>query len=83
MSNSQLYVRSCCLYVCLSSFQNDYSARLVLAVFARFGYNVDKLDGAKVYSLYNVFTLAIALRDYFDTLLLWFEATVSSLNYHL
>ncbi|KAF9061758.1 hypothetical protein BDP27DRAFT_1233902, partial [Rhodocollybia butyracea] len=49
----------------------------VLAVLARFGYNVDNLDGPKIRSLFNVMTLIAVVHDYFDPMKLWFEATVN------
>ncbi|TFK53832.1 hypothetical protein OE88DRAFT_1656202 [Heliocybe sulcata] len=54
--------------------KKDYAAS-VLAVLKRFGYNVDKLNGANVHSLSNVMTLQWDVHHFFDTLNLWLEAT--------
>ncbi|KAG9309699.1 hypothetical protein JVU11DRAFT_10375 [Chiua virens] len=52
----------------------DYSAS-VLAVMQRFGYDVEKVNGAKVHSLYNVMTMQKDVHDWFDRLEMWFEST--------
>lgn len=57
------------------SLQKDYAAA-VLTVLERFGYDISKLDGKKVHSMYNVMTLLASVHDYFDQLKLWFEPTV-------
>jgi hypothetical protein len=56
--------------------QRDYAAS-VLTVLKRFGYDVEKLNGPKVHSLYNVMTLDKNIHDWFDRLEVWFEKTVS------
>jgi hypothetical protein len=48
----------------------------MLTVLYRFGYDVDKLNGPKVHSLYNVMTMDKNVHDWFDRLLVWFEKTV-------
>jgi hypothetical protein len=53
-----------------------YSA-LFLAVLKHFGYDAKKLDGEKVYSLFNVMTMQRDVYYWFDRLELWFQATVS------
>ncbi|GAW02658.1 hypothetical protein LENED_004325 [Lentinula edodes] len=62
--------------------EKDYAAS-VLAVLARFGYNVDTLDGPKIHSLFNVMTLVTVVHDYFDQLKLWFEATTAPHRYEI
>ncbi|KAH7889119.1 hypothetical protein F5I97DRAFT_475539 [Phlebopus sp. FC_14] len=57
-----------------SSHKKDYSSS-VLAVLSRFGYDISKLNGEKVHSLYNVMTLQKDQHDYFDRLEMYFEAT--------
>ncbi|CAL1697742.1 unnamed protein product [Somion occarium] len=54
--------------------KKDYAAS-VLAVLKHFGYDVDKLNGASVHSLFNMMTLAHDTHDLFDQLRLWLEAT--------
>ncbi|KAK7034709.1 hypothetical protein VNI00_012116 [Paramarasmius palmivorus] len=54
--------------------RKKYSAS-VLAVLKRFGYDVDRLNGEKVHSLFNVMTMEKNIHDAFDRLELWFEAT--------
>lgn len=49
----------------------------VLAVLKSFGYPVESLNGPKVHSLYNVMTMSKDAHDWFDRLIMWFEATVS------
>ncbi|KAG9316159.1 hypothetical protein JVU11DRAFT_3842 [Chiua virens] len=44
----------------------------------RFGYDVEKVNGAKVHSLYNVMTMEKNVYDWFDRLEMWFESTVRS-----
>jgi hypothetical protein len=51
----------------------------MLAVLQQFGYDVETLTGEKVHSLFNVMTMQVDVRDRFDRLELWFEATVSIL----
>ncbi len=58
--------------------QEDYSAA-VLAVLKHFGYAVEKLNGDKVHSLFNVMTMQKDVHDWFDSLDMWFEATVSAI----
>jgi len=48
-----------------------------LAVLKRFGYVAEKLEGEKVYSLFNVMIMQRDVYHWFDRLELWFEATVS------
>ncbi|KAF9048385.1 hypothetical protein BDP27DRAFT_1243265, partial [Rhodocollybia butyracea] len=63
----------------------DYAAS-VLAVLARFGYNVNNLDGPKIHSLFNVMTLnlvKLAVHNSFDQLILWFEATQTPRRYEI
>ncbi|KAG9309719.1 hypothetical protein JVU11DRAFT_10395 [Chiua virens] len=57
-----------------SSPEKDYSAS-VLAVMQRFGYDVEKVNGTKVHSLYNVMTMEKNVHDWFDRLEMWFEST--------
>jgi hypothetical protein len=52
----------------------------VLAVLERFGYNVDKLNGNKVHSLFNVMTLERSSHEFFVRLEIWLEKTVSLLG---
>ncbi|KZT08965.1 uncharacterized protein LAESUDRAFT_723269 [Laetiporus sulphureus 93-53] len=54
--------------------KKDYAASL-LAVLKRFGYDVEKLNDAKMHSLYNVMTMQKDVREWFDRLEMWFEAT--------
>jgi hypothetical protein len=54
--------------------KKDYAAS-VLAVLQRFGYDVEKVNGPKVHSLYNVMTMQKDVHDWFDRLELWFEST--------
>ncbi|RDB20369.1 hypothetical protein Hypma_012576 [Hypsizygus marmoreus] len=54
--------------------KKDYAAS-VLAVLKCFGYDVDKLNGANVHSLFNVMTLEKNTHDLFDQLRLWLDAT--------
>ncbi|KAJ3808095.1 hypothetical protein EV368DRAFT_46300 [Lentinula lateritia] len=62
--------------------KKDYAAS-VLAVLARFEYNVENLNGPKIHSLFNVMTLVTVMRDYFDQLKLWFEATITPHRYEI
>ncbi|KAF9062653.1 hypothetical protein BDP27DRAFT_1233257 [Rhodocollybia butyracea] len=62
-------------YFKLSNETKVHYASSVLAVLARFGYNVNNLDGPKIHSLFNVMTLKLTVHDSFDQLMLWFEAT--------
>ncbi|KAF9014396.1 hypothetical protein BDZ89DRAFT_1142342 [Hymenopellis radicata] len=55
--------------------QRDYAAS-VLAVLQTFGYDIEKINGAKVHSLFNVMTLQADRRDWFDRLEMWFEKLV-------
>ncbi|EPQ61155.1 hypothetical protein GLOTRDRAFT_109333 [Gloeophyllum trabeum ATCC 11539] len=57
-----------------ASSRKDYAAS-VLTVLSRFGYDVDKLNGPKVHSLYNVMTLQHDVHNRFDRLQLWLEET--------
>ncbi|KAN0140517.1 hypothetical protein V8E53_001726 [Lactarius tabidus] len=59
-----------------SSDKKDYSAS-VLAVLKRFGYDVERMNGEKVHSLYNVMTMQKDAHDIFDRLELWFEETAT------
>lgn len=70
------------LVICfLILLQEDY-AESVLAVLARFGYDIKKLDGSKIHSLHNVMTLITNFHGFFAQLNVWFEATsVSSLQF--
>ncbi|KAK0217286.1 hypothetical protein IW262DRAFT_1449609 [Armillaria fumosa] len=52
----------------------DYSASL-LAVLMCFGYDIQKLNGDKVHSLFNVMTLEHNVHVLFDRLKIWFEKT--------
>ncbi|KAG7085762.1 hypothetical protein E1B28_003303 [Marasmius oreades] len=54
--------------------KSDYSASL-LAVLKRFGYNVENINGSQVHSLCSIMTMEQNVRDSFDRLELWFEAT--------
>ncbi|KAF8125459.1 hypothetical protein EV363DRAFT_1402453 [Boletus edulis] len=54
--------------------EKDYSAS-VLAVLQRFGYDIEKVNGPKVHSLYNVMTMQKDAHDAFDRLEMWFEST--------
>jgi len=54
--------------------KKDYAAS-VSAVLQRFGYDVEKVNGPKVHSLYNVMTMDKNVHDWFDRLELWFEST--------
>ncbi|KAK2461245.1 hypothetical protein APHAL10511_006772 [Amanita phalloides] len=54
--------------------KKDYAAS-VLAVLQRFGYDVEKVNGPKVHSLYNVMTMQKDVHDWFDRLEMWFEST--------
>lgn len=47
-----------------------------MAVLSRFGYDVEKINGPKVHSLFNVMTMQKDAHDYFDRLELWLEGTV-------
>ncbi|EPQ57615.1 hypothetical protein GLOTRDRAFT_120712 [Gloeophyllum trabeum ATCC 11539] len=58
-----------------ASSKKDYVAS-VLTVLSRFGYDVDKLNGPKVHSLYNVMTLEHNVHNRFDRLQLWLEETM-------
>ncbi|KAG9308092.1 hypothetical protein JVU11DRAFT_12580 [Chiua virens] len=40
-----------------------------------FSYNVEKVNGAKVHSLYNVMTMKKNVHNWFDHLEMWFEST--------
>ncbi|KAJ3853181.1 hypothetical protein EV368DRAFT_39440, partial [Lentinula lateritia] len=62
--------------------QKDYSAS-VLAVFDRFGVQFDKLNEGNIHSLWNVMTLVQPIRDCFDRLELWFEATGNEHEYFI
>ncbi|KZT08966.1 uncharacterized protein LAESUDRAFT_757151 [Laetiporus sulphureus 93-53] len=62
--------------------KNDYSAS-VLAVLKHFGYDVEKLNGAKVHSLANVMTMQHDVREWFDRLEICFEATTVENRYHI
>ena len=55
--------------------RKEYAAS-VLAVLSRFGYDVEKINGPKVHSLFNVMTMQKDAHDYFDRLELWLEGTV-------
>ncbi|KAF8347441.1 hypothetical protein F5887DRAFT_31694 [Amanita rubescens] len=57
-----------------TSSPNEYAAS-VLAVLSRFGYDVEKINGPKVHSLFNVMTMQKDAHDYFDRLELWLEGT--------
>ncbi|KAJ4464853.1 hypothetical protein C8R41DRAFT_859250 [Lentinula lateritia] len=70
-------------YFKLSNEPKKKYAASVLAVLARFGYNVDNLNGSKIHSLFNVMTLVTAVHDYFDQLKLWFEATITPHRYEI
>jgi hypothetical protein len=48
-----------------------------LVVLQRFGYDIEKLNGAMVHSLPNIMTMEKDIHDRFDRLQVWFEATVS------
>ncbi|KAF9062237.1 hypothetical protein BDP27DRAFT_1233929 [Rhodocollybia butyracea] len=54
--------------------KKDYSAS-VLAVLQRFGYDIKKINGSNVHSLFNILTLDHTIHDFFDRLKCWFEAT--------
>jgi hypothetical protein len=62
--------------------QKDYAAS-VLAFLHHFGYDVEKVNGPKVHSLYNVITMQKDVHDWFDHLVMWFESTVGAtvINY--
>ncbi|KAF9061998.1 hypothetical protein BDP27DRAFT_1484480 [Rhodocollybia butyracea] len=62
--------------------KKDYAAS-VLAVLERFGYNINKLDGRNIHSMYNVMTLHGLVHDYFDQLRLWFETTDTPHRYEI
>ncbi|KAK0207733.1 hypothetical protein IW262DRAFT_1281698, partial [Armillaria fumosa] len=57
-----------------SSNNLDYTTSL-LAVLMCFGYDIQKLNGDKVHSLFNVMTLEHNVHDLFDRLKIWFEKT--------
>ena len=44
----------------------------------RFGYDVKKLNGPDVHSLFNVMTMEKNVHDWFDRLDMWFESTVGA-----
>ena len=49
-----------------------------MAVLQRFGYDVEKVKGPKVHSLYNVMTMQKDAHDAFNRLEMWFESTVGA-----
>jgi len=65
-----------------SSVKRDYSAS-VLAVLKQFGYDIDKLNGDKVHSLFNVMTLQADAYNMFNSLELWFEKTATENCYKI
>ncbi|KAJ4466779.1 hypothetical protein C8R41DRAFT_856243 [Lentinula lateritia] len=70
-------------YIKLSNeTKKDYAAS-VLAVLARFGYNMDNLGWPKIHPLFNTMTLVTVVHDYFDQLKLWFEATTTPHRYEI
>ena len=56
--------------------QLDYSASM-LAVLKRFGYDMNRFNGANVHSLTNVISMEFNVHDAFDRLMLYFEAMAS------
>ncbi|KAJ3861459.1 hypothetical protein EV359DRAFT_84301 [Lentinula novae-zelandiae] len=77
------YIIPASTYFKLSNETKKDYATSVLTVLARFGYNVDTLDGPKIHSLFNVMTLVTVLHDYFDQLKLWFEVTTAPHRYEI
>jgi hypothetical protein len=49
----------------------------------RFGQvlGVDELNGADIHRMENVMTMEVGLRNWFDTLGIWFEATASGVSW--
>ncbi|KAJ3764545.1 hypothetical protein FB446DRAFT_796049 [Lentinula raphanica] len=58
-----------------SSTQREYAAS-VLAVLEKFSYDMDKINGNKVLSLFNVMTMEPNMHDWFNHLKLYFETMV-------
>ncbi|KAL0959553.1 hypothetical protein HGRIS_011267 [Hohenbuehelia grisea] len=62
--------------------KRDYAAS-VLAVLKCSGYDIEKLKGANVHSLFNVMTLEYDVHYRFDKLQLWLEATNTPNQYRI
>ncbi|KAF9062716.1 hypothetical protein BDP27DRAFT_1336223 [Rhodocollybia butyracea] len=62
--------------------KKDYAAS-VLAVLQRFGYDINKINGSKVHSLFNIMTLDHPVHELFDRLKCWFEATAIENQYRV
>ncbi|KAJ3774593.1 hypothetical protein FB446DRAFT_843871 [Lentinula raphanica] len=62
--------------------EKEYAASF-LAILKRFGYDVDKINGDKVHSLFNVMTLEMNTHDWFNRLGVYFEKTAAVNRYCL
>ncbi|KAK0203364.1 hypothetical protein DFS33DRAFT_1261934, partial [Desarmillaria ectypa] len=70
-------------YFNVSNQDSSNKEARVLAILKRFGYDVEQLNGTKVYSLYNVMTMQADVHDWFDLLEIWFEKTKVTNRYRI